>query len=267
MLTETLINVGGYRLALYCSGQGTPSVILDAGAGAAASSWEKVHAAVAPIARVCAFDRPGIGKSDPAPDPRSDRQILDEVHTLLVRAAIPGPYVLVGHSSGGLNMRRYARHYPDKVAGLVLVDAVHPEQFVRAEALLPAEVPDEDAALHEFREALRTINRPRVDAAQHGTTDDLQLDVGGAGSLGAIPVVVLTATQHDLGVPAAVGARLEQDWQAMQYDLRDLSSNSVQIIAQGSGHNIQLERPELVADAIQRVIEAVRRHSTLNAAM
>ncbi len=267
MRTETLIDVGGYRLALYCRGAGTPSVVLDAGAGADASMWEPVLAAVAPITHVCAFDRPGRGKSDTAPDPRSDQQIIEEVHTLLVRAAVPRPYVLVGHSSGGLNMRRYALYYPDEVAGLVLVDAVHPDQFVRAEALLPPEVPTEDAALQEFRQALRTINRSRLVAAQHGMTDDLQLATDAARSLGALPVVVVTATQHELGVPAAVLARLEQDWQTMQHELLNLSSNSVQIIAEGSGHNIQLERPEVVADAIRRVLEAVHHQSTLNGSM
>jgi len=265
MLTESLMDVGGYRLALYCSGSGTPAVVLDAGGGAGASSWEHVQAGVAHVTRVCSFDRPGIGKSDAPPQPRSARQIVEEVHTLLVRAAVPAPYVLVGHSSGGLNMRRYARHYPDEVAGLVLVDAVHPDQFIRAEALLPPEVADEDTALHEVRAQLRAMNRLHGAAAQEGTADDLQRDVGGAGSLGAIPVVVLTATQHDLGGPPAVLARLEQDWQAMQQEMCTLSSDSVQIIATGSGHNIHLERPEVVVDAIRRVIEAVRRHASLNA--
>lgn len=263
MLTEMLVDVGGYRLALYCAGSGTPPVVLDAGGGAGASSWEQVQHAIAAVTQVCAFDRPGIGNSDPVPHPRSGDKIVEEVHTLLAHAGVPGPYVLIGHSSGGLNMRMYARRYPDDVAGLVLVDAVHPDQFVRAAALLPPEVPGEDAALREFREALRPLTQPPGASAQTGSLSDPQADVGGTGFLGDRPLMVLTATQHDLGLPDAVLARLEQDWQAMQQEMVALSSDGMQIIAEGSGHNVHLEHPALVVDAICQVVEAVRRQAPL----
>lgn len=263
MLTETLVDVGGYRLALYSTGSGTPSVVLDAGRGAGASIWERVQTAAGSFSHVCAFDRPGIGRSDPVSGPYADLQVVEEVHTLLSRAAVPPTYILVGHSSGGLNMRMYALRYPNEVAGLVLVDAVHPDQFVRAEALLPPEVPDEDADLHEFRAALRSLNQLQAEPMNDQLADTQRMDVGGPGSLGALPLVVLTATVHDLGLPDAVLAPLEQDWQVMQHEMFELSSDAVQIIAQGSGHNIHLERPELVVDAIWRIVEAVRRQVPL----
>jgi len=89
MLTEMLVDVGGYRLALYCAGSGTPPVVLDAGGGTGASSWQQVQRAIAAVTQVCAFDRPGIGNSDPVPYPRSGDQIVEEVRTLLHMAACP----------------------------------------------------------------------------------------------------------------------------------------------------------------------------------
>jgi pimeloyl-ACP methyl ester carboxylesterase len=136
-LPGQLVDVGGYRLHLQCRGTahpGSPTVILEAGAGLASPSWAWVQSAVATTTRVCAYDRAGLGWSDPGPTPRDARQVAHELHTLLERAAIAGPYVLVGHSLGGMYVRVYAAQYPDEVVGLVLVDASHPDQLTRAPA-------------------------------------------------------------------------------------------------------------------------------------
>lgn len=120
----TLVDVGGYRLHITSMGEGTPTVVLDSGLGHTSLVWSLVQPEVATFTRVCSYDRAGYGWSDAGPVPRTSQQIVKELHTVLHTANIPGPYVLVGHSFGGLNMYVYAIEYPEEVAGLVLIDAV-----------------------------------------------------------------------------------------------------------------------------------------------
>ncbi len=130
-----LVDVGGYRLHVQCSGLegagGGPTVVMDAGIGECSLSWSPVQTEIARFARVCTYDRAGLGWSDPAPNARTSREIVNELHALLTRAGIKPPYVLVGHSFGGLNVRLYATQFPEEVAGLVLVDACHEEYPIR----------------------------------------------------------------------------------------------------------------------------------------
>ncbi len=126
-----LIDVGGYRLHLNCQGEGTPAVILDAALGASSISWSLVQPEVARFTQVCAADRAGLGWSDAGPMPRTAGRVADELRVLLERAAIPPPYVLVGHSFGGLVMRIFAKRYAKEAAALVLVDPAHPEDWIR----------------------------------------------------------------------------------------------------------------------------------------
>ena len=118
-----LVDVGPYRLHLECHGSRGPTVILEPGAGGSAASMGLIAPAVARDSRVCVYDRAGRGWSDPAASPPDGAQIATDLHTLLDRAHVPGPYVLAGHSFGGLYVRTYAAKYPDEVAGLVLVDS------------------------------------------------------------------------------------------------------------------------------------------------
>ncbi|TMD96717.1 MAG: alpha/beta hydrolase, partial [Chloroflexi bacterium] len=127
-----LIDVGGYRLHLYCTGTGrpgSPTVILDEGQARTSLGWSKVQPGVASFTRVCSYDRAGYGWSDTGPLPRTAGRMVTELHTLLARAGVAGPYVLVGHSYGGLIMQLYTYTYPQQVAGLVLVDSVHADQL------------------------------------------------------------------------------------------------------------------------------------------
>lgn len=118
------VDVGGYRLHVSSSGEGSPTVVMDSGMCHVSPIWGLVQPEVARFTRACSYDRAGYAWSDPGPGPRTSQQIARELHTLLITAAIPGPYVLVGHSFGGLNMCTYAGMYPDEVAGMVLVDAL-----------------------------------------------------------------------------------------------------------------------------------------------
>src|SRR5215204_2867978 len=125
-----MVEVGGYRLHINCTGQGSPTVILDGGLGEFSAQWVRVQQEVSGTTRVCAYDRAGMGWSEMGPDPRDAKQITSELHTLLSKAGIDGPYVLVGHSLGGLSMQTYANRYPDEVAGVVLVDSsTEPDPF------------------------------------------------------------------------------------------------------------------------------------------
>src|SRR2546422_1727822 len=120
-----LVDVGGYRLHISCTGKGSPTVVLIAGGGDFSFDWDLVQPDVSRFTRACSYDRAGLAWSDPGPTPHTMGQDAYELHTLLKAARIKGPYVLVGHSVGGLIARVYAEQYPDEVAGMVLVDSTH----------------------------------------------------------------------------------------------------------------------------------------------
>jgi pimeloyl-ACP methyl ester carboxylesterase len=123
-----LVDIGGYRLHLWCSGDGAPAVILDTGLGGSSADWGFVQPDVARFTRVCSYDRAGMGYSDPGPSPRTARRIASELAELLIRSGINGPAVLVGASIAGFDVRVLASDHPERVAGLVLVDASHEDQ-------------------------------------------------------------------------------------------------------------------------------------------
>lgn len=129
-----LVDLGTHRLHLHCAGGGLPAVIFDAALGASSLSWSLVQPAVARVTRACTYDRAGFGWSDAGPLPRTAGRIADELHELLVRAAVAGPYVLVGHSFGGLVMRLLAARHVDEVAGLILIEPAVPEEWAEPAA-------------------------------------------------------------------------------------------------------------------------------------
>jgi pimeloyl-ACP methyl ester carboxylesterase len=243
-----MVDVGGYQLYIHCTGKGPPTVIMEAGYGDVGETWSLVQPKVAGLTRACSYDRAGLGLSDPGPEPRHSLQIVDELHTLLANAGIEGPFVLVGHSMGGLYMRLYAGRYRQDVVGLVLVDSAHPDQVRRQAAVLPPESPDDSESLRFYRDWF--TNAP----------DDptLNPELFEAGSLGDMPLVVLTAPNKERAddFPAELNARFNQIWVELQEELVQLSSNSTHVISEKSQHFIQRDQPELVIDAIRQVVSA-----------
>lgn len=148
------IYIEDYRLHIECSGRGSPAVILDAGLGGSSLEWVFVVERLRRLTKVCTYDRAGYGGSDTGPLPRTSSRIVTELHRLLARAGVPPPYVLAGHSFGGYNMQLFARRYPALTAGLVLIDASHPEQVERFEAppLKVVTAPTSRAGIVQFRE-------------------------------------------------------------------------------------------------------------------
>ncbi|MFN8379181.1 MAG: alpha/beta hydrolase [Anaerolineae bacterium] len=142
-----LVDVGGYRLHLYCTGEGTPTIVLDSGLGGSWLDWSRVQPALAETTRVCSYDRAGMGWSDVGPEPRDARHAVEELHTLLQSAGEASPYILVGHSNGGLRVRLYAAEYPGEVVGIVLVDPTMTQTVDEELALLPVETRERILAL------------------------------------------------------------------------------------------------------------------------
>ncbi len=151
-----LVDVGGYRLHLQCVGQGSPTVVLDAGLGSFSLDWGAVQPQLATTTRVCAYDRAGLGWSEPGPLPRSPQQFADELHVLLTNAGVEGPYVLVAHSISGKTARLFASQHPNEVVGMVLVDARHESVD---EHLTVEQVAAEDAQQQRFQTMIKWMAR------------------------------------------------------------------------------------------------------------
>jgi pimeloyl-ACP methyl ester carboxylesterase len=242
----------GRMMYLHCAGAGSPTVILESGALDDHAVWDAVSAGIAGTTRVCAHDRAGIGQSDPPPDPwnRTIEDAADDLHALLAAAGVQGPFVLAGHSLGGMIVRLYAAQYPDEVAGLIIVDGT-PAGFVPAVHLA---LPDLDL----FGE-----DQPDDTPAEH--FDLLQSDVILAASVlppfapVQVPAIVLThgipfAGLHD--VPGPMVDAIEELWYQFQEVQADVLDGEL-IVAEDAGHAIHRERPDLVIDAILEVVSVV----------
>lgn len=269
------------RLHIYCMGQGTPAVILDSGLGDSFLSWKKVQPEIAKFTEVCSYDRAGIGYSDSSARPRTSRVIAEELHALLQAGGIRAPYVLVGHSMGGYDVRVFAGLYREDVAGVVLVDASHPDQEKR----LPIELSGMEASWlreAEFLEFTMPLGIPRllglcdenptaraVECNFHTTREGVRemkafpesaAQTAAAGSLGDLPLVVLS---HDPEKPSAelppdLAKPTNDAWEKMQEEMAHLSSHGAQSVVKNSAHYIQLDRPDAVIAGVRSVVEQAR---------
>lgn len=248
-------------LHIECRGEGRPPVVLDAGLGNDSQVWSSVLPGIAESTQVCAYDRAGMGASRrPPPRPHSNEMMAAELHDLLRSQGIPEPYVLVGHSMGGANVRYLAAKNPNAVAGLLLVDSVTDQQCVRFWALLP------EATLAEFKQGLRSL----PEGTDFETFCNSMERLGSvSASLGALPLVVLSRSNSLPPPPGAnpeLGPQMDAAWRSMQAELPRLSSNSAHVIVENSGHHIQLDRPDAVVAAVQELVTAVREQRPLDQA-
>jgi pimeloyl-ACP methyl ester carboxylesterase len=277
-----LVNVGGYSLHINCVGEGSPTVILESALGAMSAHWVRVQQVVAETTRVCAYDRAGMGWSEPGPEPRDARQISSELHTLLKDADTEGPYVLVGHSYGGLYARMYAARYPNEVAGVVLVDSSHPEQFTRSPegramyeqirrlgAVIPFLTrlgvirlfnvypahpdlpPQQRAQIEAFNSSTRQV---ATTAAEFRATPETTAQVRSTGTLGDKPLAVISAGEQS------------SSWLELQDELAALSSDSIHHVVEGATHESLLYESrdaQVTGAAILEVVEVVRNDEPL----
>jgi pimeloyl-ACP methyl ester carboxylesterase len=271
-----LVDVGGYRLHINCTGTGSPTVVIDAGLGDWSTGWGFVQPEVAKTTRVCTYDRAGWAWSEAGPLPRAAARFAKELHTLLKNANIPGPYVMVGHSLGGLTVRVFVHDYSSEVVGVVLIDSMTPQQFAQSPAdlqpqldsqsrpfnllialgrlgivrllakplgILPSAPPNAEA-YYAFGVRPQNI-QALIDESQGMPASGVQASA--VKSFGDLPLIVLTASLND-----------KPGWPAWQKDLLKLSSNSQQLFAENSGHNIEFDEPEAAVKAILQMVEQVR---------
>lgn len=266
-----MVDVGGYRLHINCTGNGSPTVVIESGWGDSSAAWGWVQPEVAKTTRVCTYDRAGMGWSEASPQPRTAREFAIELHTLLEKANEPGPYVLVSHSMGGFTMLVFAHDYPSEVSGLVLIDAqALPTSNVTDPAPKPGKTslpslmarigvvrllagplgsiknlpPKEKQAYKAYSVAPRSV--------QTFIDEGKGMSEGGAQAravttLGALPLIVLTR-----------GKDLDAKWIASQEGYLQLTTNSEQLFADKSGHSIHIEQPSAAVAAIVKMVEQVR---------
>jgi pimeloyl-ACP methyl ester carboxylesterase len=262
-----LVDIGGHRLHIWCTGAGTPTVILESGLGGSSVDWGSVQPEVARFTRVCSYDRAGMGYSDPGPSPRTSGRIARELAQLLDRSGVTEGVILVGASLGGFAVRILASEDEERVAGLVLVDASHENQQLDVPSLAPfvpflsstgvfrisgvsfGQRPESLApSVREYARATRfraTTYRAAADEVMN--VRESAEEVRSTRRKLSAPVVVLTA-----------GLDPDSAWRDLQRDLTTLSKRGCQIVAERSGHVIPLSQPEAVVDAIRVTVAAAR---------
>ena len=274
-----LVDVGGHQMHLECTGSGSPTVVLEPGAGGTSASMGWVAPAVANQTRVCVYDRAGRGASEPANGPQDGARIATDLHTLLHRAGVPGPYVLAGHSFGGLYVRIFTAHYPDEVAGLVLIDSTASRG--PAKSVIPAPPPKDGESSYDgvgrfatlaslsarvgvsrlYGDLLggtlpaRSNELLRYDAAQASTVRSMVEEYlqGGASQeaaslrdFGDKPLYVLTA-----------GVGSDASWITSQKETTTLSSNSAHEVVDGASHQPLEDDEQYAAHITQAVLDVI----------
>ncbi len=282
-----LVDIGGFRLKLNCTGKGSPTVVLEAGLGDVLTEWKRAQPEIAKFSRVCSYDRAGYGGSDPGPMPRTSAQIAKELHSLLENAGEKAPYVLVGHSFGGYNVRVFNGEYPDQVAGVALVDATQEDQY----ELLPKAWNAIGAAmLSRYRSQARwaavfiTLGVARLMLRARGihgsylilqskylkaraseleTIQTSAEEARAAGNIREKPLIVLTAGKNsDAILERGLSERDFEDYQRtwlydLQMRLARLSTRGKRIIVPDSGHDIPSERPDAIVSAVRELCAAM----------
>lgn len=241
------IDIGGRSLYLDCRGEGQPTVVLEAGSGADSSTWSAVMGALSATTRTCAYDRAGRARSDPT-ERHTLADAAAELRTLLATAGEPAPYVLVGHSLGGAYIRVFADAYGDEVAGLVMVDTFDPDlQTDWIHPLLGDLRPEYEVFLNGLRETVSAVD------SLDWPTSEQQLR---SSSVAGLPIEMLVAPRYEPRLSEAKNAEVATAWRAAY---ESLSPGLVRMTtAWGAGHNVQIDRPDLVIEATRRIVDLAR---------
>lgn len=283
-----LVDIGGYRLNINCLGAGDSTVILESGLGDISVEWQSVQTEIAKFARVCSYDRAGYGSSDPVPTPRTSRAIAGELHRLLQNAGEKPPFILVGHSFGGYNVRVFEGNYPGEVAGLVLVDSPQEDQY----EMLPSAWKRFDTTLTQhFEDQAKTapfliglgIARLMLQAegglqktdylllqakylkARASELANIQISAKQAravGKMGNKALIVLAAgrsfTANPIpGLSPQDVANSQRIWiEELQPRLASLSTRGKLLVLPDVGHNIPAERPDAIVEAVREITTA-----------
>lgn len=280
-----LVDIGGRRLQIDCRGAGSPIVVFEGNDLRGALGWDAVQKQVARTTRACSYSRAGILWSDPASGTRDAHAIAADLHALLEKAGEKPPYVLVGFSGGGLYSVLHVKYFPDTVAGLVLVDSAHPAQAATYTAITNRPF----RALTPMAKALAPLSWSGLPRLLIGTGKDASVafaptslativdemksfdrtlaDAAASHDLGSRPLVVLTgmapfsaAALAETGLSAEEGRRFKTEWVKLHEEAAHWSSAGRHVRVPGAGHQIQLDRPEILAQAVNEVVAAVRRN-------
>lgn len=283
-----LVDAGGHQLKINCAGVGGPTVILESGLGDILGEWQRTQGEISKFTRVCSYDRAGYGESEAGPLPRTSSQISGELHALLQNAGEHPPFILVGHSFGGYNVRVFNGQYPNEVAGVVLADSTQEDEY----ELLPSAWRNLSAiqlarwqsqaewmplqinlgiARVRFRKLLGEdgylILQAKYLKARASELQKIQTSAAQArasGIIGNKPLIVLTGVKQDDALKNALSPedfiRFQQVWvRTLQPRLAQLSTRGEQVILPDVGHNIPAERPEAIVDAVRKVYAATAR--------
>ena len=253
------VDLGGRSLALVESGRGPVTVIFETGLVAESTDWAPVQSAIAALARTVRYDRAGRGKSTPGPKARTTVDLAADLHEMLRRASIVGPFVLVGQSLGGAIVRQFAHMYPGQVLGLVFVDSMHPAQFERFGSLFPPPAPGEPEPLTKARSFWLTEWRnPETTVEFIDLPESLRQDEA-ITTLGRLPIKVLIAGASAAlpGMPPPMRPVIQGAWEQLQRGFLALSPNASITLVQDSGHHIQRDQPVAVTSAVSELLSEV----------
>jgi len=289
-----LVDVDGRFMHIHCRGQGSPTVVLELGIGSVSATWDEMHQRLAAVTRVCAYDRAGLGYSEPFDHPRRATDVANLLHELLQRAGIRDDLILVGWSAGGVYIREFHQQFPEQVSAMLFVDSSHEQQanrmpqmpgsdsnstpriakylapigLIRMSGILDRRV-DSSSASEELKPRLKALyNQSHALATVLKESDAFDLDIDASqppAPIGDLPLIVLTRGKPvelpEGSPPNTTLELLQQERKArneLQQELTALSNRGKQIIAEESGHHIYLDQPELLIESVTELVSLAR---------